>query len=127
MLQLLLHQLSELERDSKNSYPNFAVSWPVILAYVLLTTFTQKASRMSDRARIERPTRGNWLNHLGGTWREFVVTTDRSDRVIIADVPDDEITVLENLTPPESGDVTTGTLRAVSLDEFRDIVDAKPR
>ena len=48
----------------------------------------------------------------------------RYDGVVIADFPDDATAAQAVFTLTESGNVTTETLRAFSLDEFRDIVEA---
>lgn len=94
--------------------------------YVLLTTFTQQGVE-NVRASPERTEHAReMVESLGGTWREFFVTMGRYDGVVIADFPDDETAAQAALTLGESGNVTTETLRAFTLDEFGEIVDAMP-
>ena len=64
------------------------------------------------------------VESLGGTWRDFCITMGRYDGIIIADFPDDETAAQVALTLAESGNVTSETLRAFTLDEFRDVVGA---
>lgn len=91
--------------------------------YVLLTTFTQQGIE----AVADSPERTDHAKALvesvGGTWRDFFVTMGRYDGVVIAEFPDDETAARAVLALASSGNVTTETLRAFSLEEFRDIVD----
>ena len=64
------------------------------------------------------------VESLGGTWKNCFVTMGRYDGVVIANFPDDATAAQAALTLAESGNVTTETLRAFTLDEFRDIADA---
>lgn len=92
--------------------------------YMLLTTFTQRGVE-NVRDSPERTEHAKELvESLGGTWKEFFVTMGRYDGVVIADFPDDETAAQAVLTLAESGNVTIETLRAFTLNEFRDIVDA---
>ncbi|WP_255194451.1 GYD domain-containing protein [Natronobeatus ordinarius] len=92
--------------------------------YVLLTTFTNQGIE-NVRDSPERTDHARELvESLGGTWKEFFVTMGRYDGVVIVDFPDDETAAQAALTLAESGNVTTETLRAFSLEEFRDVVEA---
>lgn len=94
--------------------------------YILLTTFTQQGVE-TVRDSAERTDHAKeMVESVGGTWNEFFVTMGRYDGVVIADFPDDETAAQAVLTLAESGNVTTETLRAFTLEEFRDIVDAMP-
>jgi uncharacterized protein with GYD domain len=102
----------------------FAVMTDETPTYVLSTTYTQQGvdnvrdgPKRTDHARemVEAP---------GGTWRDFFVTVGRYDGVVIADFPDDKTAARAALALAEPGSVTTGTLRAFTLDEFRDVVEA---
>lgn len=98
----------------------------VMPTYVLLTTFTEQGIE-NVRDSPERTEHAKeMVESLGGTWREFFVTMGRYDGIVIADFPDDEIAAQAVLTLAESGNVTTETLRAFSLDEFRAIIDSLP-
>lgn len=102
----------------------FVALTPAMPTYVLLTTFTQQGVE-NIRDSPERTEHAKeMVESLGGTWREFFVTMGRYDGVIIADFPDDTTAAQAVLTLAESGNVTTETLRAFTLDEFRDIVEA---
>ncbi len=63
---------------------------------------------------------------MGETWKEFFVTMGRYDGLVIAEFPDDAAAAQAALALASGGNVTTETLRAFPLDEFRDIVDAVP-
>jgi uncharacterized protein with GYD domain len=91
--------------------------------YVLLTSFTQQGVE-NVRVSPERTEHAReMVESLGGTWREFFVTMGRYDGVVVADFPDDATAARAVLTLAESGNVTTETLRAFTLDEFRGIVE----
>lgn len=91
--------------------------------YVLLTTFTDQGIEhvrdSPDRTAHAR----SMIESLGGVWKDFYVTMGRYDGIVIADFPDAETAAQAALTLAESGNVTTETLRAFSLDEFRDVID----
>lgn len=94
--------------------------------YVLLTTFTQEGVE-NVRESPERTEHARELvESLDGTWREFFVTMGRYDGIVVADFPDDATAARAVLTLAESGNVTTETLRAFSIEEFRDVVDGMP-
>lgn len=92
--------------------------------YVFLTTFTQQGiehvSESPDRTEVARAE----VESMGGTWKEFFVTMGRYDGIVVVEFPDDETAAQAALALASSGNVTTETLRAFTLDEFRDIVDA---
>lgn len=95
-----------------------------MLTYVLLTTFTQQGvENVRDSPERTDHAKG-MVESLGGTWKEFFVTMGRDDGVVIADSPDDATAAQAVLTLAESDNVTTEPLRAFTLDEFRDIVEA---
>ncbi|MFP8891593.1 GYD domain-containing protein [Natrialbaceae archaeon A-CW2] len=91
--------------------------------YILLTSFTQQGVE-NVRASPERTVHAKeMVESLGGTWKDFFVTMGQYDGVVVADFPDDETAAQAALSLAESGNVTTETLRAFTLDEFRDIVE----
>jgi uncharacterized protein with GYD domain len=92
--------------------------------YVLLTTFTRKGVENVQDSPERTEHARKMIESLGGTWRNFFVTMGRYDGVVVADFRDDETAAQAALTLAESGNVTTETLRAFTLDEFRDIVEA---
>lgn len=94
--------------------------------YVFLTTFTQQGiEHVSDSPDRTEDAKAE-IESMGGTWKAFFVTMGRYDGLVIAEFPDDETAAQAALTLASSGNVTTETLRAFTLDEFRDIVDAMP-
>ena len=92
--------------------------------YIRLTTFTQQGVE-NVRDSPERTEHAKeMVESVGGTWKEFFVTMGRYGGVVIADFPDDATATQAALTLAKSGNVTTEILRAFTLDEFRDIVEA---
>ena len=94
--------------------------------YVLLTRFTPKGvENVRDSPNRTEDARA-MVESVGGTWNDFFVTMGRYDGVVIADFPDDATAALAALTLASSANVTTETLRAFTLDEFRQLVDTMP-
>lgn len=92
--------------------------------YVFLTTFTEQGIE-DVRDSPERTEEAKALvESMGGTWEAFFVTMGRYDGVVIAEFPDDDTAARAALTLASGGNVTTETLRAFTLEEFGDIVDA---
>lgn len=92
--------------------------------YVFLTTFTEQGIE-NVRESPERTEEAKALvESMGGTWEAFFVTMGRYDGVVIAEFPDDDTAARAALTLASGGNVTTETLRAFTLEEFGDIVDA---
>lgn len=91
--------------------------------YVLLTTFTQQGVENVQDSPERTEYAREMVESLGGTWRYFFVTMGRYDGVVIADFPDDATAHEAVVTLAGSGNVTTETLRAFTLDAFREIVD----
>lgn len=92
--------------------------------YVFLTTFTQQGIENVRDSPDRTEEAKDLVESLGGTWLAFYVTMGRYDGLVIAEFPDDDTAARAALTLGRSGNVTTETLRAFTLDEFRDIVDA---
>ena len=92
--------------------------------YVLLTTFTQQGIENVRDSPDRTEHAKEMVESLGRTWKEFFVTMGRYDGVVIVDFPDDATAARAVLTLAESGNVTTETLRAFTLDEFHDIAEA---
>ena len=93
---------------------------------MFLTRFTQQeienirdSPDRTEHAKAE-------VESIGGTWKGFFVTMGQYDGLVIAEFPDDESAAQAVLTLASSGNVTTETLRAFTLDEFRGIVNAMP-
>ena len=96
-----------------------------ISTYVLLTKFTQPGIE-NDHESPERTEEAKArIESMGGTWQAFFVTMGRYDGLVIAEFPDDATAAEAILTLASSGNVTTETLRAFTLDEFREIVEAR--
>ena len=91
--------------------------------YVFLTRFTQQGIENVHDSPARTEEAKAMIESIGGTWRDFFVTMGRYDGLIIADLPDDETAARAALTLANSGNVTTETLRAFSLEEFEAIVD----
>ena len=102
----------------------FVVLTPLMPTYVLLTSFTQQGIENVRDSPDRTEHAKEMVESLGGTWKEFFATLGRYDGVVIVDFPDDATAARAALTLAESGNVTTETLRAFTLAEFRDIVEA---
>lgn len=91
--------------------------------YVFLTSFTQQGVQHVHDSPERTEEAKELVEGLGGTWQAFYVTMGQYDGLVIAEFPDDETAAQAALTLASSGNVTTETLRAFPLDEFRDIVN----
>lgn len=98
----------------------------VMPTHVLLTTFTQQGIEHVRNSPERTDHAKELVELLGGTWQAFFVTMGRYDGAVIADFPDDATVARAVLALAESGNVTTETLRAFTLEEFREIVEAMP-
>lgn len=92
--------------------------------YVLLTNFTPRGIENVHDSPDRTEKAKALVESMGGTWQAFFYTLGRYDGLVIADFPNDDTAVQTVLTLASSGNVTTETLRAFTLDEFRDIIDA---
>ncbi|MFC6765642.1 GYD domain-containing protein [Natrinema soli] len=92
--------------------------------YVFLTNFTQQGIGDVTESPGRTEEAKALVESMGGTWKGFFVTMGRYDGLVIAELPDDATAAQAALTLASGGNVTTETLRAFPLDEFRDIVDA---
>lgn len=96
-----------------------------ISTYLLLTKFTQSGIENVHESPERTEEAKAVIESMGGTWQAFFVMMGRYDGLVIAEFPDDATAAEAILTLASSGNVTTETLRAFTLDEFRDIVEAK--
>lgn len=94
--------------------------------YVLLTEFTQQGIENVHDSPDRTEDAKALVESMGGLWKSFFVTMGRYDGLIIADFPDAETAAQAALSLASSGNVTTETLRAFTLDEFRETVDSLP-
>lgn len=92
--------------------------------YVFLTRFTQQGVENVHESPDRTEHAKAMVESLGGTWQAFFVTMGRYDGLVVAEFPDDETAAQAALALSKSGNVTTETLRAFTLEEFRDIVEA---
>lgn len=92
-------------------------------SYVILTSFTRTGIENVEESPERTAEAASLIESLGGELREFFVVMGRYDGVLIADFPDDETAAAAVLALGQSGNVTTETLKAFDLDEFREIVD----
>lgn len=94
--------------------------------YVFLTTFTQQGIEAVHESPDRTEEAKAMVESMGGTWQAFFVTMGRFDGLVIAEFPDDETAAQAALALGRSGSVTTETLRAFTLAEFRELVDGLP-
>jgi uncharacterized protein with GYD domain len=66
------------------------------------------------------------MNRYGSGLKAFYLTMGRYDIVTISEAPDDDAAAHIALTIGSAANVTTETLRAVTEDEYREIVAALP-
>ena len=92
--------------------------------YVFLTTFTQQGIENIHDSPDRTEDAKALVESMGGTWKGFFVTMGRYDGLVVADFPDNATAAQAALILASSSNVTTETLRAFTLDEFRDIVEA---
>lgn len=92
--------------------------------YVFLTKFTQQGIEQVQNSPERTEEAREVVESMGGTWQAFFVTMGQFDGLVIAEFPDDDTAARAALTLGRSGNVTTETLRAFTLKEFRAIVDA---
>ena len=90
--------------------------------YVLLTRFTQQGIKNIHDSPDRTEEAKALVESMGGMWKAFFLTMGQYDGLVVADFPDDETAAQAVLTLASSGNVTTETLRAFTMDEFRDIV-----
>lgn len=93
--------------------------------YVSLTKFTRQGIENVQDSPARTEQAREMVESLGGTWEAFFVTMGRYDG-LVAEFPDDETAAQASLALGRSGSVTTETLRAFTLNDFRDIVEAMP-
>ena len=94
--------------------------------YVFLTKFTQQGIENIHESPDRTEDAKAMVESMGGTWQAFFVTMGRYDGLVVAEFPDDETAAKAAFVLASSGSVTTETLRAFTLDEFSDLVDAMP-
>lgn len=91
-------------------------------SYVILTRFTRTGIANVEESPERTAEARALIESAGGRLREFFVVMGRYDGVLVADFPDEETAAAAVLALGRSGNVTTETLRAFDLDEFRDVV-----
>ena len=94
--------------------------------YVMLMKYTQKgiADLKGSPERIKQAKAA--LEKLGGRMVGVWVTMGQYDLVGIADLPNDEAAAIMALSLGSLGNVTTQTMRALSEDEFAEVVAKLP-
>ena len=94
--------------------------------YVFLTRFTRRGIENVRESPARTEEAREVVESRGGTWEAFFVTMGRFDGLVVAAFPDDETAATAALALGSSGNVTTETLRAFTLEEFRDVVETMP-
>jgi uncharacterized protein with GYD domain len=94
--------------------------------YVFLTRFTEQGIENVRESPARTAEAMEMVESLGGTWEAFFVTMGRYDGLVVAEFPDDEAAARAALALGRGGNVTTETLRAFTLEEFGDLVEAMP-
>lgn len=94
--------------------------------YVFLTRFTEQGIENVHESPERTRHAKEMVESLGGSWQSFFVTMGRYDGLVIAEFPDDETAASAALALGSSGNVTTETLRAFTLEEFQGVVESMP-
>lgn len=94
--------------------------------YVFLTRFTTQGIENVHESPERTEHAKSMVESMGGTWRSFFVTMGRYDGLVVAEFPDAETAASAALALGSGGNVATETLRAFTLEEFRDVVDSMP-
>lgn len=94
--------------------------------YVMLMKYTQKgiADLKGSPERINQAKAG--VEKLGGRVVGVWVTMGQYDLVAIADLPNDQAASIFALSIGSLGNVTTETMRALSEEEFAEVVSKLP-
>ena len=94
--------------------------------YVAMLSFTGEGisniKQSPDRVQSAREA----VEAVGGTWIGYYVTLGRYDGVAIIDLPSDELAATVVVAIGAQGNVRTETMRAFSIDEFKDIINKVP-
>ena len=94
--------------------------------YVAMLSFTGEGisniKQSPDRVQSAREA----VEAVGGTWIGYYVTLGRYDGVAIIDLPSDELAATVVVARGAQGNGRNATLRAVSIDEVKDINNKVP-
>jgi uncharacterized protein with GYD domain len=94
--------------------------------YISLIKFTHQGISTIKEGPNRLDASKEILNRYGSELKAFYLTMGRYDIVTISEAPDDDAAAQIALTIGSAANVTTETLRAVTEDEYREIVAALP-
>ena len=94
--------------------------------YIQLFRWTDQGIRNVKASPDRVAAAGQAIQSMGGELKAIYVTTGQYDFVGVLEAPDDETVTKFALALGSAGNVRTETLRAFSLDEFRQLTAALP-
>jgi uncharacterized protein with GYD domain len=94
--------------------------------YIVLMNLTEKGIKGVKDAPEQVKATEAAVEAAGGKVLGFYVTMGQYDYVSIAEGPDDETAMVQLLALGAAGNVRTTTLKAFTLEEFKEIVERLP-
>ena len=94
--------------------------------YIVLAHYTQEGITNIKESPSRLDVVKQLAQSVGGTIKEFYLTTGQYDMVVIAESPDDDTMAKIMLTVGSTGAVRTETMRAFTEDEYSKIIAGLP-
>ncbi len=94
--------------------------------YITLAHYTQEGITNIKESPARLDAVKQLAQSMGGTIKEFYLTTGQYDMVVISEGPDDDTMAKMMLTVSSTGAVRTETIRAFTEDEYRKIIAGLP-
>jgi uncharacterized protein with GYD domain len=94
--------------------------------YIILMNLTEQGAKNIKEAPTRIQEAAKALEALGGKMIDFYTVLGQYDYVVIADVPSDEVGLMQLLGIGAVGNVKTVTLRAFTKDEFAAAIKKLP-
>lgn len=92
--------------------------------YIILMNLTEQGVKDVKNAPARVKATAEALEAAGGKLLHFFVTMGQYDYVAIAKGPSDEVALAQLLGLGAAGNVTTTTLKAFSLEQFKEVLKA---
>ena len=94
--------------------------------YIVLMNLTEKGAKEIKDAPERVKTAVDALEAAGGKLVGFYLTMGEYDYVAVVEVPSDEVALLQLFGLAMAGNVTTVTLKAFTLEEFKGVLQKLP-
>jgi uncharacterized protein with GYD domain len=92
--------------------------------YISLMTYTDKGIHAVRESPRRLDAAKAMLEEMGGTFRDFFMTSGQYDLVLIYEAPDDAISARFQLLLGAQGNVRTVTMKAFSEAAYREIISS---